>query len=468
MKPKDASFILIPQAIRSAIALLLCVTLVGSADPIAFAAAQESKSASSDAKLPNDQLDSLVAPIALYPDPLLAQILAASTYPLEIVQLSQWMQKNSKLTGDKAAAEVKKQDWDPSVQALVVLPDVVKILNDNIKWTADLGNAFLAQQGDVMNAVQRMRAKAKSKGNLKTTEQQKVETTVIENKEVIVIQPAKTEVVYVPSYDPVVVYGPPVYPYPPYVYPPGYVWAGVALSFGVGMMVGAAWGGGWGWGCGWGGNNVYINNNNNFNRNTNINRASQLPSGGRGNVGGVGGVGGAGGVGGVGGAGGVGGVGGAGGVGGIGGVGGAGNRPSQLPAGGGNWQHNPKHRGGAPYSDRATADRFGGTARGDSVANRQANARQNQSQFGGRQQSGVSDRSSMGGGGRGGASAGDMSRGGGGGDRIGNQRTSNGSAGGAFGGAGNSRSTSRASSSRGASSMGSRGGGMRGGGGRRR
>jgi hypothetical protein len=469
MKPENPSFRSVLKATHSAIALLLCVALVFSANPVAFAVAQQSKSTSDNAKLPNDQLDSLVAPIALYPDPLLAQILAASTYPLEIVQLSQWMQNNSKLTGDKAAAEVKKQDWDPSVQALVVLPDVVRILNDNIKWTADLGNAFLAQQGDVMDAVQRMRAKAKSKGNLKTTEQQKVETTVIENKEVIVIQPAKTEVVYVPAYDPVVVYGPPVYPYYPYVYPPGYAWAGMAISFGVGMMIGAAWGGGWGWGCGWGGNNVYINNNNNFNRNTNINRPSQRPSGGRGNVGGVGG---AGGVGGVGGAGGIGGAGGVGGVGGVGGAGGVGNRPSQQPAGGGrdNWQHNPKHRGGAPYSDRATADRFGGTARGDSMANRQANARQNQSQFGGRQQAGVSDRSSMGGGGRGGtgASAGNMSRGGAGGDRIGNQRTSNGSAGGAFGGVGNSRSTSRASSSRGASSMGSRGGGMRGGGGRRR
>jgi hypothetical protein len=463
MKPESPSFRFVLKRLHSAIALLLCVTLVVSADPIPSAAGQEAKSTSGDGKLTNDQLDSLVAPIALYPDPLLAQILAASTYPLEIVQLSQWMQRNSKLTGDKAAAEVKKQDWDPSVQALVALPDVVKILNGNIKWTADLGNAFLAQQGDVMDAVQRMRAKAKSKGNLKTTEQQKVETTVIENKEVIVIQPAKTEVVYVPSYDPVVVYGPPVYPYPAYVYPPGYAWAGLAISFGVGMMVGAAWGGGWGWGCGWGGNNVYINNNNNFNRNTNINRASQLPAGGRGNLGGVGGVGGAGGVG---------SAGGVGGVGGVGRTGGVGNRPSQLPAGGGrdNWQHNPKHRGGAPYSDRATADRFGGTARGDSMANRQANARQNQSQFGGRQQAGMSDRSSMGGGGRGedrGTSAGKMSRGGGGGDRIGNQRVSNGSASGAFGGAGNSRSTSRASSSRGASSMGSRGGGMRGGGRRR-
>ena len=126
------------------------------------------------------------------------------------MDFSQWMQKNPKVTGDKAVEEVKKQDWDPSVQGLVILPDVVKILNDNIKWTTDLGNAFLAQQSDVMEAVQRMRAKAKSSGNLKTNEQQKVETKVVETKEVIVIQPAKTEVVYVPSYDPVVVYGPPV------------------------------------------------------------------------------------------------------------------------------------------------------------------------------------------------------------------------------------------------------------------
>ncbi len=306
-----------------------------------------------------------MAPIALYPDPLLAQVLAASTYPLEIVQLQQWMEKNKDLKDKALTDAVMKQNWDPSVQAMAVLPEVVKRLADDIQWTADLGNAFLAQQSDVMDAVQRMRKKAQDKGNLKTTEQQKVETQVVESKSVIVVQPASPEVIYVPSYDPVVVYGPSYYyPYPPIYYPPpGYYAWGMAVSFGVGMMIGAAWGGGWGWGCGWGHNDITINRNNNFNRNTNI----------------------------------------------------GGNRGG----GGNNWQHNPQHRGAAPYSDRATANKFGGTARGDSVANRQASARQNLSQRG--LQSGTMDR---GAGGRGASNlggAGVSNRAGMGGDRVGNR-----------------------------------------------
>src|SRR5947208_15991242 len=151
------------------------------------------------------------------------------------------------------------------------LPDVVKRLADDIQWTTDLGNAFLAQQNDVMDAVQRMRKKAQDSGNLKSTEQQKVETKVIESKSVIVVEQANPQVVYVPSYDPVVVWGPPAYPYPPIYYPPpGYYAAGMAISFGVGMMVGAAWGGGWCCNSGWGGNNsININNNNTFVNNSN-------------------------------------------------------------------------------------------------------------------------------------------------------------------------------------------------------
>src|SRR5256885_5480116 len=142
-------------------------------------------------KIPNDQLDALVAPIALYPDPLLAQILAASTYPLEIVQLQQWLTKNKGLK-DKALQEaVIKQPWDATVQALAALPDVVKRLSDDIQWTTDLGNAVLAQQSDVMAAVQRMRAKAKDTGNLKSDEQMKVETKTVESQNVIVIEQSK-------------------------------------------------------------------------------------------------------------------------------------------------------------------------------------------------------------------------------------------------------------------------------------
>ncbi len=201
------------------------------------------------AKIPPDQLDSLVAPIALYPDPMLAQVLAASTYPLEIIQLQQWLSKNSGLKDKALADAVAKQPWDPSVQALAGLPDVVKRLADDIQWTTDIGNAFLAQQNDVMEAVQRMRKKAQGTGNLKSNEQQKVETKVIESKSVIVVEQANPQVVYVPSYNPTVVYGPPVYPYPPIYYPPpGYYAAGMAISFGIGVAMGAFWGGGLGLG----------------------------------------------------------------------------------------------------------------------------------------------------------------------------------------------------------------------------
>jgi len=374
------------------------------------------------ANLSPDQLDSLVAPIALYPDPLLAQVLAASTYPLELVQLQQWLEKNKTLKDKALVDAVQKQSWDPSVQAMAALPDVVKRLVDDIQWTADLGNAFLAQQDDVMGAVQRMRAKAQEKGNLKSNEQIKVETRVVESKQVIVVEQSNPQVVYVPSYDPVVVYGPPAYPYPPIYYPPpGYYAAGMAISFGVGLAIGAAWGGGWGYNCGWGGgnNNININNNNNFINNSN-----------RQNVG-------------------------------------NGNRPSQQPSGGrGNsWQHNPQHRGGTPYGNRATANKYGGTTRGASASDRQANARRQQSrQQGGRQGAGTMDRGGAGGG----RQQGGAGNRGSGGDRVGNRQTSGGSGGrnsGAFGGSSRSGSSARASSSRGGSSM---GGGSRGGGGGRR
>src|SRR5919109_3221027 len=133
-------------------------------------------------KIPNDQLDSLVAPIALYPDQLLSQTLVASTYPLEIIQLQQWMDKNKNLKGQALSDAVQKQSWDPSIQAMATFPDVVNRLADNIQWTTDLGNAFLAQESDVMDAIQRMPAKAQSNGNLTTNKEQKVETKVVENK----------------------------------------------------------------------------------------------------------------------------------------------------------------------------------------------------------------------------------------------------------------------------------------------
>jgi hypothetical protein len=426
---------------------IVCAALIIPGDGFVLAQSQQQGSAPVAAtKIPPEQLDSLVAPIALYPDPLLAQTLAASTYPLEIIQLQQWLQQNKTLKEKELADAVAKQSWDPSVQALAALPDVVNRLANDIQWTADLGNAFLAQQPDVMDAVQRMRKKAQDHGQLKSTEQQKVETQVIESKSVIVVEPANPQVIYVPSYDPVVVYGAPIYPYPPIYYPPaGYYAAGLAISFGVGVMMGAFWSGGWGWGCGWGGNNVYVNHNNNFNRNTNINRGDRnnIGGGNRNNIGGgdrnnIGG----------------------------------GNRVSTLPSGGrSNWQHNPSHRGGAPYRDRATADRFGSAARGDSIANRQANARQQLGRQGGNLASNRGGRGAGTGDRAGGGGFGNRS--GGGGDRIGSRDLSRSGGGNrdAFGGGsrGYNGSNARAGSSRGASSMrsGSGGGFSRGGGGSR-
>jgi len=246
------------QNLRSQLTALICSMLLLAAPP--GTTAQDPVTQQTNAPeaqvptIPADQLDSLVAPIALYPDPLLAQVLAASTYPLEIMQLQQWLAQHKDLKDKALADAVMKQPWDPSIQSMAALPDVVKRLADDIQWTTDLGNAVLAQQSDVMDAVQRMRAKAQEKGNLKSNEQMNVETKVIENKSVVVIEQAKPDVVYVPSYDPVVVYGAPPYPYPPIAYPPpGYYAAGMAISFGVGMAIGAAWGGGGGWCCnsGW-------------------------------------------------------------------------------------------------------------------------------------------------------------------------------------------------------------------------
>ncbi len=226
-------------------------------------------------KIPPDELDSLVAPIALYPDPLLAQTLAASTYPLEIIQLQQWMERNKNLKDKTLADAVAKQPWDPSVQGLSAMPDVVQRLAGNIQWTTDLGNAFLAQQSDVMEAVQRMRGKAEGKGTLKTSAQQTVQTKTVEGgKQVIVVEPAQSDVVYVPSYDPAVVYGPPppAYPYYPYTYP-GY-YPGMGLAWGAaGFALGAWAGGNWG-NCNWGSGDININNNNNFNRTANRNTST--------------------------------------------------------------------------------------------------------------------------------------------------------------------------------------------------
>ena len=225
------------QSPRRVIAIVCAAALLVPAYSVAYAQQDQglaTAAANAEAQpIPADQLDSLVAPIALYPDSLLAQTLAASTYPLEVVQLEQWY-ANNKYLHDKALADaVARQPWDPSVQALVAFPDVFQRMADNIQWTTDLGNAFLAQQSDVMDAVQRMRAKAQGTGNLETNAQQKVETETGEGgQEAIVIEQANPDVVYVPSYDPQMVYGAPpaAYPYYPYTYPGYYAGRGWLLE----------------------------------------------------------------------------------------------------------------------------------------------------------------------------------------------------------------------------------------------
>ena len=281
-----------------------------------------------------EEIDALVAPIALYPDELLSQIFMASTYPLEIVEASRWAKQNKNLKGDALAQALEKQDWDPSVRSLVNFPDVLSNMSEKLDWTQKLGDAFLSQQKEVMDAVQRLRAKAQAAGNLQTTEQQKV---IVEEK-VIKIEPASPQVVYVPTYNPTVVYGAWPYPaYPPYPwYPPGYAFGASMLAFGTGVALGAAWGFAWG-GANWGRGSVDIDINRNTNFNSTINRN---------------------------------------------------NFSQKVGQGGqGQWQHDPSHRKGVGYRDNATAQKFnrGGDAqaakaredfRGRAESGRQELARQ--------------------------------------------------------------------------------------------
>ena len=447
---------------------ILCVASLQWSSPLVLAQEETTTTTEEAPKIPNDQLDSLVAPIALYPDAMLAQTLAASTYPLEVMQLDQWMDKNKNLKDKALADAVAKQPWDPSVQSMAAFPDVVQRMAENIQWMTDVGNAVLAQQKDVMDAVQRMRAKAQGTGNLKTGSEQKVETkTTQSGQQVIVVEQANPEAAYVPSYDPEVVYGaaPAEYPYYPYSYP-GYQ-PGRALAWGSAIAVGGVWANN-NWGnCDWDDGNVTINNNNNFNKNynKNVNKTGAGQGNGwqhnpqhRGNApyankqtankyggktaggagkpggpGGAGGVGGAGKPGGPGGAGGVGGAGKPGGPGGAGGVGGAGKPGGPGGAG------KPGGPGGAGGAGKP------GGAGGAGGAGKATGAGAGKATSGGGKPSG--------GGGKGGA------------DKVGGHKPSGGGSGGAF--AGGSGSSAKAASSRGGSSMkggGGGGGGMGGGG----
>jgi len=247
-----------------------------------------------------EELEQLVAPIALYPDSLVAQILMASTYPLEVVEAARWSKANPGLKDKALEDALQKQTWDPSVKSLTAFPQVLQSMNEKLDMTQKLGDAFLAQQKDVLDAVQRLRGKADQAGNLKSSKEQNVTKAQEGGTTVIKIEPTNPETVYVPTYGPSV-YGPWPYPaYPPYYYPyPGYVPGAAFVTFAFGAAVGAAlWGG-----CNWGGGSVNVNVNkyNNFNK-TNINS--------------------------------------------------------------GNWNHSPEHRKGAGYRDSASQQKFGGQRAG--------------------------------------------------------------------------------------------------------
>ena len=316
-----------------------------------------------------EELDQILAPIALYPDSLLTQVMMASTYPLEIVQADRWAKQNKDMKGDALAKALEAQPWDPSVKSLVNFPQVLTMMSEKLDWTQKLGDAFLAQQKDVMNTVQALRAKAQAAGNLKTTKEQVVKV----EKEIIIIEPASPQVIYVPTYNPTVVYGVWAYPaYPPYpVYPPGYVATTAAFSFAAGAAVGAAWGYAWGH-SDWHGGDVDIDVNRNTNINQNINREKYKQQ-----------------------------------------------YQGKGQGGQGKWQHDASHRGGVAYRDQRTAQKYnrgtGGEAaksreafRGRAEQGRQDLSRGGADQFRGRQDAGQRGGQKMD---RGGGSPGQMDRG---------------------------------------------------------
>jgi len=308
----------LPDSMPFRITAIICTAMLIPVDPAAFGQGTPNPQApaapAQEAPLAVEALDSLVAPIALYPDPIVAQVLAAATYPLEIVDANRWLKTNRGLQGEALVKAAAQQDWEPCVQALVLFPSVLDQMDTNLKWTTALGNAFLAQQADVMLAIQRQRERAYAAGNLQSNAQQNVQVEQVQGSKVIVIQPANPEMIYVPAYNPVVVFGaaPAYYPYPALMYPPpptGAIVAAGAISFGVGIAVGVALGGwhagGWGWGCAWGPRPaLYVNN-------TFINRYGF-------------------------------------------------RAPAYVGRSGtGAWTHNPYYRGAVPYSNPAVAKRYG-------------------------------------------------------------------------------------------------------------
>jgi hypothetical protein len=230
-----------------------------------------------------EELDQLVAPIALYPDPLLAEVLMASAYPLDIVQADRWLRSHKNLKGDQLKAALAKEDWDDSIKSLAATPDVLAMMSEKLDWTEKLGDAVVDQQPDVMDAIQRLRAKAQANNKLTSTKQQTVKVDQVQGRQVIAIQPTDPDTVYVPYYDPAVVYGAWPYPdYPPYYWPPppyiGYGLLGAGLAFGAGYALGNWWSGGY-----WGGNINWSGGGNNINITPPGNRPAHPIAGGGGN-----------------------------------------------------------------------------------------------------------------------------------------------------------------------------------------
>jgi hypothetical protein len=236
--------------------------------PAAQAAAVPQRGpASSYAQQSPQQLQQLVAPIALYPDSLVAQILAASTFPEQVVEADRWVQGNSGLKGPALGQAADQQPWDASVKALTAIPSVLGNMDKNLSWTSSLGDAYYNQPQDVMDAVQAMRQRAQQAGNLKTTPQQ----AVTDQDSTISIEPTNTDVVYVPAYDPWLVYGDPVAEWPGWYPYPGIWYGGPYLSFGVGFGIGFLGGFGWGWhnwGFDWHGHSVLYNHGRYYSRST--------------------------------------------------------------------------------------------------------------------------------------------------------------------------------------------------------
>jgi hypothetical protein len=302
-------------------ALLLAMQGVAPAAPVqAPSTPSSSSSTASSGTFTREELDQMMAPIALYPDSLLAQVLMASTYPGDVADAVAWSKAHKDAKGEDAVKQVANEAWDPSVQSLVAFPQLLAVLGQDPKWVQRMGDAFLAQPDAVMESVQRLRAQADAAGNLKSNEQQKVSkqpapagstTTTAPAAQTIVIESAQPDVVYVPSYNPSVVYGAWAYPsYPPYYYPPPayYYPGGALLSFGIGVAVGGALWGDLDWGHG--DIDIDVDRYNEFNRNTNRN------------------------------------------------VNRDGTGRDQISRDG-KWQHNAANRDGVPYRDRASREQYG-------------------------------------------------------------------------------------------------------------